>query len=92
MLTARDVPQMLVVVYTHSLRPLPNEDVYQKHVYTFVSQLHVYIHMYMYVCMYMKKSSMQCQKKEGTSPGHLFQAFGPHQQGAAKYLPGTTGP
>ena len=39
--------------------------------------------------MYMKKSSMQCQKKEGANPGQLFQAFGPHQQGAAQSLPGT---
>ena len=39
----------------------------------------------------MKKSSMQCQKKEGANPGQLFRAFGPHQQGAAQSLPGTAG-
>ena len=33
----------------------------------------------------MKKSSMQCQKKEDANPGQLFWAFGPHQQGANVY-------
>ena len=39
--------------------------------------------------MYMKKSSVQCQKKEGAE--QLFWAFGPHQHGAAQSLPGTAG-
>ena len=37
------------------------------------------------------KSHLQCQKKESANPGQLFQAFGPHQQGAAQSLPGTAG-
>ena len=34
---------------------------------------------------------VQCQKEEGANPGQLFLAFGPHQQGAAQFLPGTAG-
>ena len=49
------------------------------------------MYTYMYMYMYMKKSHVQCQKKEGANPGQLFQAFGPHQQGAAQSLPGTAG-
>ena len=41
----------------------------------------MYIHVH-------EKSSEQCQKKEGANPGQLFQAFGPHQQGATQSLPG----
>ena len=41
--------------------------------------------------MYIKKSSGQCQNKEGANPRQLLQAFGPHQQGAAQSLPGTVG-
>ena len=45
-------------------------------------------HAYMYV---HENSNAQCQKKESANPGQLFQAFGPHQQGAAQSLPGTAG-
>ena len=37
-------------------------------------------------CICHEKLSVQCQKKEGANPGWLFQAFGPHQQGAAQSL------
>ena len=46
----------------------------------------MYIHVHVH-----KKSSVQCQKKEGANPGQMFWAFGPHQQGAAQSLSGTAG-
>ena len=30
-------------------------------------------------------------KEKCANPGQLFRAFGPHQQGAAQFLPGTAG-
>ena len=44
----------------------------------------MYVHIYKFWNVHeYERSSVQCQKKEGANPGQLFQAFGPHQQGAA---------
>ena len=55
--------------------------------------VHVHVHNIHVDVMYIHdKSSVQCQRKEGANPGQLFQAFGPHQQGAEpQSLPDTAG-
>ena len=38
-----------------------------------------------------KKNQVAVPKEKCANPGQLFRAFGPHQQGAAQFLPSTAG-
>ena len=51
----------------------------------------IYVHTYMYMYIHVHEKNQVCsaKRKKVQTLNNCFQAFGPHQWGAAQSLPGT---